>query len=70
MRIIINNVINVTLDIVENVPPQTSSCARIYYEFIYYLRIVGSCATGKPSLENVIKASWNSVLVDARGIAS
>ena len=44
--IILNNVLKVTLDIVENFflasPPRMSSCARINYEFIYNLRIVGS----------------------------
>ena len=42
-RIVLNNVLKVTLDILENVffPPRTSSCARINYEFTYNLRIVG-----------------------------
>ena len=59
--IILNNVLKVTLDIVENVFIfRTSSCARINYECIYNLRIVGSeTFHGKPSLENLIKASWN-----------
>ena len=45
MRIISNNVLKVTFEIVENVFfffPRTSSCMRINYEFIYNLRIVGS----------------------------
>ena len=44
-RIILNNVLKVTLDIVENVFfffSRTSSCVHINYEFIYNLRIVGS----------------------------
>ena len=42
-RIILNSVLKVTLDIVENLffLPRTSSCARINYEFMYNLRIVG-----------------------------
>ena len=72
-RIILNNVLKVYLDTVELLF-RTSSCARIDYEFILHnLRIVGSetiSATGKPSLENLIKASWNSILVDARAIVS
>ena len=34
-RIILNNVLKITIDIVENAPPRTSSCARINYEFMY-----------------------------------
>ena len=41
-RIILNNVLKVTLHIVENAPPQTSSYARINYEFIHNLGILGS----------------------------
>ena len=42
-RLILNNALKVTLDIVENVfSPRTSSWARINYEFIYILCIVGS----------------------------
>ena len=62
-RIILNNVLEFTLDIVENFFFRTSSC-----EFIYTIRI--ACATGKSILENLMKASWNSILVDAREIAS
>jgi hypothetical protein len=71
-----NNVLKVTLDIVENVFffPRTSSCMRINYKFIYNLRIVGSetfhVLLENPSFENLIKASWNSILVDAHAIVS
>ena len=41
-RIILNNVLKVTLDIVEIFFPRMSSCAHINYEFIYNLLIVGS----------------------------
>ena len=44
-RIILNNVLKVTLDIVENFFFRKSSCARINYEFKYNLRIVGSEAS-------------------------
>ena len=41
--LILNYILEVTLDIVEKVLfSRTSSCARINYEFIYNLRIVGS----------------------------
>ena len=47
---------------------------RMHQLWIYNLRIVGSetfhVLLGKPSLENLIKASWNSILVDAHAIAS
>ena len=72
MRIVLNNVLKVTLDIVENVfSPSMSSCAHINYEFIYNLCIVGS-ETFQVLLENRVlsKAFWNSILVNARAIAS
>ena len=70
MRIILNNVLKVTLDIVENVCFfRMSSCERINYEFIYNLHIIGS-ETIHVLLENrASRASWNSILVDARASA-
>ena len=41
-RLILNNVLKVTLDIVENVFFSERAAARINYEFIYDLRVVGS----------------------------
>ena len=47
----------------------TSSCTRINYDFIYNLHIVGS-ETFHVLLENLINASWNSILVNVCAIAS
>ena len=68
-RIILNNALKVTLDIIDNVsfPPERVA-ARASTMNLYI--ISSPCATGKPRLENIIKASWNSILVDARIIAS
>ena len=62
---ILNNVLKVPLDIVENVFFPERAAARASTTNSYIIPNF-PCASGKPSFENLINASWNSILVDAR----
>ena len=73
-RIILNNVLKVTLDIVEIffLPNEQLRAHQLWiYILSWYCRLRNlPCATGKSSFKNLIKASWNYILVDARAIES